>query len=254
MREKLVALLELQSADHMVRQIEKSIADLPAQLAPLERDVERLSAMLSAEQQKLAELGKWQSSTASVIDSEQEMLRLAKTKLSASKNGKEFNAASREVDSKRKAIADREAEVKKVADAASAAAAVLVTREADVAALREQLLAKQQVLQQDAEALSEKLVAAKRARDIARAAVPADLAKTYDDLATKRGYAVAAVVKGTCQGCYMALPPQLNNTLARLISIESCPRCRRLVYRKELFETEGAPTADKAAGVPAVSS
>ncbi len=54
--------------------------------------------------------------------------------------------------------------------------------------------------------------------------------------AQKRGYAVAPVVKGVCQGCHMALPPQLNNILARMESLETCPRCGRLVYRKELLE------------------
>ena len=66
--------------------------------------------------------------------------------------------------------------------------------------------------------------------------------KTYDSLSQKRGYAIAPVVKGVCQGCHMALPPQLNNILARMESIESCPRCGRLVYRKELLEA--APAAE----------
>jgi hypothetical protein len=48
----------------------------------------------------------------------------------------------------------------------------------------------------------------------------------------------------------MALPPQLNNILARMESIETCPRCSRLVYRKELLEpkpeaAEGAPPTPK---------
>jgi predicted nucleic acid-binding Zn-ribbon protein len=38
----------------------------------------------------------------------------------------------------------------------------------------------------------------------------------------------------------MALPPQLNNILARMESIEMCPRCGRLVYRKELLEPVAA--------------
>ena len=36
----------------------------------------------------------------------------------------------------------------------------------------------------------------------------------------------------------MALPPQLNNILARMESIETCPRCGRLIYRKELLEAK----------------
>ena len=76
--------------------------------------------------------------------------------------------------------------------------------------------------------------------------------KIYDTVAAKRGYAVAPVVKGICQGCHMALPPQLSNVLARMESIQTCPRCGRLIYRKELLEqppADAARSAD-AAGEP----
>ena len=56
-------------------------------------------------------------------------------------------------------------------------------------------------------------------------------------------------MKGVCQGCHMALPPQLNNILARMESIETCPRCGRLVYRKELLE----PKPDEAAAAAATA-
>ena len=82
------------------------------------------------------------------------------------------------------------------------------------------------------------------ARDAARAQVEKQWLKTYDTLSAKRGYAVAPVIKGVCQGCHMALPPQLNNILARMESIETCPRCGRLVYRKDMIETPG-PTTPK---------
>jgi predicted nucleic acid-binding Zn-ribbon protein len=89
------------------------------------------------------------------------------------------------------------------------------------------------------------LAAAIVSRDEARAKVDKQWLKIYDTLAAKRGYAVAPVIKGTCQGCHMALPPQLNNILARMESIETCPRCGRLVYRKELLDPP-APAADAA--------
>ena len=88
------------------------------------------------------------------------------------------------------------------------------------------------------QALDAQLAEAKTARDAARGAVEKQWLKTYDTLSAKRGYAVAPVLKGVCQGCHMALPPQLNNILARMESIETCPRCGRLVYRKELIEAK----------------
>jgi predicted nucleic acid-binding Zn-ribbon protein len=53
------------------------------------------------------------------------------------------------------------------------------------------------------------------------------------------------VIKGMCQGCHMKLPPQLNNILARLVSIETCPRCGRMIYRKELLDPPSAEAAAK---------
>ena len=44
----------------------------------------------------------------------------------------------------------------------------------------------------------------------------------------------------------MALPPQLNNILARMESIETCPRCGRLVYRKDMLEDPALKTDDAA--------
>src|SRR6185295_5636064 len=93
--------------------------------------------------------------------------------------------------------------------------------------------------------LGAQVTEARAARDASRSAVEKNWLKTYDSLAAKRGYAVAPVIKGVCQGCHMALPPQLNNILARMESIETCPRCGRLVYRKELLE-QGAAKPDAA--------
>ena len=53
------------------------------------------------------------------------------------------------------------------------------------------------------------------------------------------------MIKGVCQGCHMALPPQLDNILARMETIQTCPRCGRLVYRKELLDQPEAAKPDE---------
>jgi hypothetical protein len=246
MREQLKALLELQNADAKVREIEKIIAGLPSKLDPVRRDLDKLEALLGAERAKLKDTETWRKDHLTAIERENDHLKNAKNKLSASKNGKEFNAANREVDHKRKSITDREAELKKISEAAVTSAAQLETRSKDVEALREQLLGNQASLIEETANMQEKLAAAVVERDAARNGVEPSWRKTYDALSAKRGYAVAPVVKGTCQGCHMALPPQLNNILARLESIETCPRCSRLVYRQEFVDAPPAAPTDAA--------
>lgn len=245
MREKLAFLLQLQTMDAKVREFEAAASKLPARLEPLRRDLAKLQGMLDIEVKKLEETGQWRKQQQELLDRENESLRSAKSKLAASKNSKEYTAASREVDHKRKSISDREAEFKKVNEATIASQGQLESRAKDVEALRAQLSSDESAISEQVEALATEVEQAKKGRDAARLQVDSALLKTYDTITAKRGFAVSAVVKGVCQGCHMGLPPQLNNILARMESIETCPRCGRLVYRQELLEKkDGEPVAD----------
>ncbi len=256
MREQLVFLLQLQQSDVKVRELEAAVNQLPTKLDPLRRDLAKLQAMLDAESGKLAETNSWRKQQQELIDREREALKSAQQKLQASKNSKEFGAASREVEHKRKAISDRESELKKVSEASTASTGQLESRNKDIEGLRNQLAESEAAQADQLAQLQTELAAAKAARDLARGAVEKQWLKIYDTVAQKRGYGVAPVIKGVCQGCHMALPPQLNNILARMESIETCPRCGRLVYRKELLEpkpdaaAEGAAAAGKAEAKP----
>src|SRR5262245_1426389 len=204
--------------------------------------------MLDAERAKLGETETWRKSQQELIDREREALKSAQSKLQASKNTKEFSAASRQVENKRKSIQDRESELKKVTEATSASTQQLAARDGDVQKLRDELTQSEAAMADQVQALDTQLTEARTARDTARASVEKQWVKTYDSLSAKRGYAVAPVIKGICQGCHMALPPQLNNILARMESIETCPRGGRLVYRKELLEPAATADAPKPEG------
>ncbi len=252
MREQLVFLLQLQQSDVKVRELETAVNQLPAKLEPLRRDLAKLQTMLDAESAKLAETNAWRKQQQELIDREREALKVAQSKLSASKNSKEYGAASREVENKRKSISDRESELKKVSEASSAQAAQLESRNKDVEGLRSELATSEAAQASQLAQLQADLAAARAARDAARSSVDKQWLKIYDSVSQKKGYGIASVIKGICQGCHMALPPQLNNILARMVSIETCPRCGRLVYRKELLEpkpdAEAAPVAAAPAG------
>lgn len=244
MREQLVLLLQLQQSDVKVRELQTATTQLPARLDPLRRDLAKLQGMLDAERNKLDETNTWRKAQQELIDREREALKLAQNKFQASKNTKEFNASSREVENKRKAIGDREVELKKVNEAAAQSTVQLEARDKDVEALRAELANNEAAMADQLDGLKAQLAEATAVRDTARAQVETQWIKIYDTLAAKRGYAVAPVIKGVCQGCHMALPPQLNNILARMESIETCPRCGRLVYRKELLDQGDAATGD----------
>ena len=245
MREQLSYLLQLQQADVKVRELETAATQLPAKLDPLRRDLAKLQGMLDVEKGKLSETETWRKSQQDTIDRERDSLKAAQSKLQQSKNTKEFGAASREVEHKRKSIGDREGELKKMNEVSVTSTTALGARDKDVETLRTELSNNEAAMADQVKEINDKLADARTIRDAARAKVDVKWVKVYDTLVGKRGYAVAPVIKGVCQGCHMALPPQLNNILARMESIETCPRCGRLVYRKELLEPKAEETVAK---------
>lgn len=252
MRDQLMSLLQLQTSDVKVRELETAATQLPARLDPLRRDLAKLQGMLDVEKAKLAETEGWRKQQLDLLEREREALKSAQSKLNASKNTKEYGAANREVENKRKSINDREAEIKKVTEVATTSTTQLASRDKDVDGVRTQLADSEAGIADQLASITSQLAEARGTRDEARAKVEIQWLKTYDTLTSKRGYAVAPVIKGVCQGCHMALPPQLNNILAQMKSIETCPRCKRLVYRKELLEkiielpaTDSTPAAEE---------
>lgn len=244
MKDHLLKLLQLQTMDAKVKELEASMKTLPARLEPGRRDLAKLEGMLAGERQRLAETETWKKQQEAALEREQDGLRMAKQKLQSSKTGKEYNAASREVDNKRKAIADREAELKKLNETLGPTQTLVATRDKDIDELRRHLASEEATVADKIAALQVEIAEASSGRSELRATVEPSWLKIYESLSAKKGYAVAPVLKGTCQGCHMSLPPQLNNTLARMESLEVCPRCGRIVYRKELLEPPAPENGD----------
>lgn len=61
--------------------------------------------------------------------------------------------------------------------------------------------------------------------------IKATTLRKYDTLRQRRnGLAVINVVDGVCQGCFMAIPPQLFNRLLRGDELFDCPTCQRMIH------------------------
>lgn len=240
MKDQLKLLLQLQTIDAGIRDYEATIAALPANIEPTKRDIAKLEALLAADRARIAETDKWKEEQSSLIARETEALQQARNKLNGSRNTKEFGAATREIDHKKKSISDRDAELKKVAEASQTSAAQTTQRAADIETLKAQIAAEEVEIAAKVATLRAEMQESLAARDAVRSQLPEALLKTYNDIAARKGTALAAIEKATCRGCHMGIPPQLANIVARMETIESCPRCRRMIYRKEMLEQPSA--------------
>ncbi|HWM88031.1 MAG TPA: C4-type zinc ribbon domain-containing protein, partial [Kofleriaceae bacterium] len=220
----------------------KSIEALPERLRPAKQDLAKLEAMLQQEREQVADTDKWRAEQEELVRRDEEAVRQAKSKLQQSRNTKDFAAANREVENKRRMISEREEELLKVITAMEATRAQLAQREKDVEALRQHVATEEATVASRTAELTSELEQQESGREGLASQVPGELLRRYEQVQRRRGIALVPVVDGICKGCFMSLPPQLSNIIARCTTLESCPSCQRLLYRLEMMppaEAEG---------------
>ena len=179
-----------------------------------------------------------------IVKREEEALKHAKAKLSEAKNARDFGAASREIDNKKRSIHEREQEILKVYEALELGRERLATHEEDIVKLREHVQAEEAKFADVLKELEQKAESIAAQRPQVESKIEESLLKRYNNVIHRRGTAVVEARNGVCQGCHMKLAPQLANLVARGETIESCRQCNRLLYRPEdLEEQEEAEAA-----------
>ena len=209
---------------------------LPQKLEADKQTLAKLEAMIEQEKNRLAETDAWRREQEEQVAIEEEAIRKAKQKQQAAKGARDYTAANREVDNKRRSKAEREEEVLKVLAVLEKSRAELGAHEQDVAKLRENVEAEEQRITDQVNELEGEIANRSVGRDDLVAQIDPAILKRYQPLVERKGMGIVPVDKGVCQGCNMSVPPQLNNVLARFDSLETCPRCRRILYRRELLD------------------
>jgi predicted nucleic acid-binding Zn-ribbon protein len=235
LKDQLRLLKELQTIDSQARELRKQMTDLPEKLGPARKDLAKLEALLNQARTDLASHERWKADQEDLVKREEEAVRQARAKLQASRNTRDYGAANREVENKRRSVAEREEELGRVRSAMETSRNAISTNETEVARLQAELATEESTVAARVAELEIEVRKFDAERKALTDQLPADLLKRYDTVQKRRGIALAPVANGICQGCHMSLPPQLNNIIARLSSIETCPSCNRLLYRPELF-------------------
>ena len=255
MREQLKLLEELQKHDARLQEIEGQLKTLPEKLDSLRRNLAKVEKMLQAEQDNLAQVEKWRREQEAQLRQEEEQIVKAKTKLAAVKTSKEYMASQREVENTRKAVAEREVEVLKLLEAIEQSKKSIEAHAVDVNALRAEVEQEEAVINGRIAELQSQADALRGERDAFITEIRPDVLRRYNHIRMRRGLAIVAVTDGVCQGCHMAIPPQLYNILQRRNSLELCPTCYRIIYWDKMMDDdaarEEAPAAPAATAAPA---
>jgi predicted nucleic acid-binding Zn-ribbon protein len=247
LKEQLILLTGLQKVDARIQEVQGAIRALPEKLAPAKQDLARLAELLQLEKDEFTKTEAWRREQEDVLRQEDDAIKKAKIKLQASKNTRDYAAASRELDNKRRSMAEREEEILKVIEALETSKTSIVGHERDVETLRQHVCDDETDIAAKVAELQSGIAGAVDERKTLAAKIDAGILERYQTVANRRGIAVVPVLEGACQGCHMRIPPQLVNILARHESLESCPSCQRLLYHNTMLapsEASPPPSGD----------
>jgi hypothetical protein len=236
MRDQLRALAKLSEVDDSARDIDQELKDIPARIAEMRGDVDKLEAMLARERQELEEAERLGRQQEGQLGQSSEMLARAKAKGAKSRNAREVDAAEREMESVRRTMREREEEQGRLREVIKKSRETLEQHQKEVAELRGTIEEDEAKARARIDELQNQRRTVLTGRDEIANKLEKALVRRYERIRERRGSAVVEVIDGTCQGCQMQLPPQQQIELQRGEDIQQCPQCVRILFVRSLVE------------------
>jgi len=232
LKEQIRLLEALQEIDSQIDSHEADMMRLPLEIQETAKTLVALRRDISDATAKSSSVEKELRKREQELALEQEKIKRSERRLLSIKNQKEYNALSREVKLGKKVASEIEEAILEFMGELEALKKTLERKETEYAECEATLLAKKAEAEQVTAKSQEALTALKAEREKVTAQVESDFLKKYRTLKQARGKAVAEMQNGTCTGCHMAIPPQLNIRVLKQEEMITCPNCHRILYVK----------------------
>ena len=229
-REQIAALEELSAVDVELRRIDEALDKHQKGLSGMRSEVKGLEDRLSRDRDTLAAMDKTRNELVAESRQMSQQIERSREKLNRSRNERESNAAQRELEELRKLHRDREDEISKINSMADAARASISDADGKRTNLSGELEGSAPGITTSIDGLNAEKASLTEKRGTIVPRLPPALYRRYESIRTRRPVAIAMTTDGTCQGCRIAIPPMMFQTMRRADQIEQCPQCRRLLY------------------------
>ena len=227
---------QLREKTELVRASEGELAEVETQLAQQRELARQACEARDAADARRAELE-------AQIEAEETKMKDRRMRLNRVRNEKELQALRREIEIGKEANQQSEEELLRIFESLETLTAAATEAEQRLAELEAEGTAKITERRAGMGQLLEDVAREREIRDRMADALDAGLRQKYEQIFERRGgTAVVEVRNGTCQGCYMNLPPQLFNELQRTRDVRMCPNCHRILFwRAERLEPAETP-------------
>ena len=241
MENKLRTLYTLQLIDNNLDEIEDMKGDLPAEVRKLEEKIAGLKEHLAEREEAMRAAFSQRNNADSEIISLREKIEKYKSQQFQVRNNKEYDALTREMDQAAETIARLEKEMNDLENKATIARTDIETGKKELEESLALLEEKKSELAEVSKSTEEEELKFKHEREktVVRIA-KTDLAMYERIRKAKNGRAVVPIKRGSCGGCFTAVPPQKVLELKQNKRLYTCERCGRIIVSEEIAESSAA--------------
>jgi predicted nucleic acid-binding Zn-ribbon protein len=228
---ELERLVELQRIDAEIAALEAAAAAVPDQIMAGEERFRQAKAALDAVTVDVDRLQKLHRQKERELDDVTVQLKKRQGRLLEIKTNQEYTAVLKEIDGLKDRISALEEEILLLFDQIEAAAQALTGERQRFQFIEQRVQRERQEKEVQLRDLQERLATLRGVRADRSKGLEAGLLQQYLRLLRSRaGLAVAPARDGSCEGCHVALTPQLYNDVRRNQEILTCERCGRILY------------------------
>jgi predicted nucleic acid-binding Zn-ribbon protein len=227
----LERLVELQRLDSEIAEAEAAAAAIPGVIRRIEEQLMKAKAALDAVTAETDRMTKLRRQQERELEEVTDQLKKRQSRLFEIKTNQEYSAVLKEIEGLKHKVSVLEEAILVLLDQIEVELKARAEEEQRVRSSEAEALRDTQRKEAELRQLRGRLSELQGARKGRSKNVELSLLQQYLRLLKSRaGLAVAPVRDGSCEGCHVALTPQLYNEVRRNEEILTCERCGRILY------------------------
>jgi predicted nucleic acid-binding Zn-ribbon protein len=229
--EQMKWLVELQRADSRLGELDRLRIELPRKIEEISHQIQAEQARFQKAQEHLEEMKALRRKKERDLEVETERIKKSQSRLFEIKTNKEYQALLKEIEQAKEANSVLEEEILLLMEEVDKAAEQLVSMQENLAEAESGLSGKREFTQSQLDGLETESIKWQKQRKEAAEKIDSGWIAHYDKIAQRNnGVAVVRVEGGTCQGCFLNIPPQLYNEILKSGHVAKCPFCMRFIF------------------------
>ncbi len=238
MKERLLALFELQLIDDELDQLQSQRGDLPQHVRELEQKIIHLKNSVQAKELEKKESEQKRDQNTAEMERLDENQKKYKAQLYNVRNNKEYDALTKSIDQAEEEISKRELENESLIEREKLLSEEIETLQPGLLEFEAELKDKEGDLKLIAKTNEhqEQKIREKRAKIEVKVKKP-DLSKYLHIRKAKAGKAVVTIRRNACGGCHNVIPPNRQLEIRKMDHVYNCTSCGRIIVPSELAES-----------------